>query len=75
MTCPMCRAGTLQSGLADKVLVRNEMTLVVKQTPAMICDICGERFFDAQITQQLLDLAREAENAGVVVDVRRYVAA
>lgn len=75
MTCPMCRAGTLQDGLADKVLVRNEMTLVVKQAPAKICDICGERFFDAQITQQLLDLAREAEDAGVVVDVRRYVAA
>jgi hypothetical protein len=51
------------------------MTLVVTGVPASICDTCGERYFDADVTQRLLDLAREAVRAGVVVDVRRYVAA
>lgn len=73
--CPICRNGELQHGTADKVLVRDQMTLVVKDVPARICDVCGERFFDANITQQLLMLAREAERDGVLVDVRRYLAA
>jgi hypothetical protein len=51
------------------------MTLVVKDVPCDICDTCGELYFDEQVTQRLLDLAREAAAAGVVVDVRRYVAA
>lgn len=73
--CPICRNGELKQGIADKVLVRNQMTLVVKDVPARICDVCGERFFDADITQQLLTIAHEAERAGVMVDVRRYMAA
>lgn len=75
MSCPMCRSGALERGTAHKVLTRGDTTLVVKDVPAQICDTCGERFFDAGITQELLALAREATAAGVVVDVRHYTAA
>lgn len=75
MTCPICRTGILKAGTAHKVLTRDEMTLVIKDVPAQICDTCGERFFDAHITQELLKLARDARAAGVVVDVRHYLAA
>ena len=51
------------------------MTLVVKDVPAEICENCGERYFDADVTRQLLRLALTAAAEGVVVDVRRYVAA
>ncbi len=51
------------------------MTLVVTDVPAEICDVCGERYFDAEVTTRLLTLARESAAAGVIVDVRRYVAA
>ncbi|CAN5815635.1 hypothetical protein BH24ACT15_BH24ACT15_07610 [soil metagenome] len=70
MKCPLCRSGDLERGTAHKVLTRGDTTLVVKDVPAQICDTCGERFFDAQITQELLDLTRAAVAAGVVVDVR-----
>ncbi len=75
MTCPLCRNGQLWPGTADKALSLEGMTLVVKDVPASICDNCGERYFTADVTQRLLDLAREAARAGVLVDVRRYVAA
>lgn len=52
-----------------------DVTLVVRGVPADICNNCGERYFDAEVTQRLLDIAREAAAAGVVVDVRDYVAA
>ncbi|MCA1845126.1 MAG: type II toxin-antitoxin system MqsA family antitoxin [Actinobacteria bacterium] len=75
MTCPICRSGRLQAGVADSPMTIDGMTLVVQEVPASICDTCGEHFFDADVTQRLLDLAREAAKDGVVVDVRRYVAA
>lgn len=75
MTCPLCRHGRLARGTADEVLTVQGTTLVVKDVPADICDTCGEPYFDAAVTQRLLDLARAAAAAGVVVDVRRYVAA
>ncbi len=75
MSCPLCRSGELQVGVADNVLTLAETTLVVRGVPALVCDVCGERYFAAEITQQLLDLARSVQQAGVLVDVRRYVAA
>ena len=75
MTCVLCRNGRLVPGTADKVLSQNGVTLVIQGVPAEVCDNCGERYFDEDVTRRLLQLAREAAAAGVVVDVRRYVAA
>jgi YgiT-type zinc finger domain-containing protein len=75
MTCPVCRQGELRLGTSDETVAYEGMTLVVKDVPADIFDTCGEPYFDEQVTQRLLDLAREAAAAGVVVDVRHYVAA
>lgn len=75
MTCALCRHGELHPGIANQTLSYEGATLVVQEVPALICDSCGESYFDEDITQRLLDLAREAAAAGVVVDVRRYVAA
>jgi YgiT-type zinc finger domain-containing protein len=75
MSCPLCRHGSLLPGTADEAITLDGMTLVVNDVPATVCDTCGEAYFDEAVTQRLLDLAREAASAGVVVDVRRYVAA
>lgn len=75
MDCPLCHQGVLSPGAADHVLSLDGTTLVVKDVPANICDTCGEPYFDAAVTQRLLDLARSAADEGVVVDVRRFMAA
>jgi YgiT-type zinc finger domain-containing protein len=75
MRCPICHQGDLRPGTSDETVSHSGMTLVVKDVPAQICDVCREPYFDEQVTQRLLDIAREAAAAGVVVDVRRYVAA
>ena len=74
-SCPLCRHGVLAPGTADETVTLDGTTLVVRDVPAQVCDTCGEAYFDEHVTQRLLDLAREAALAGVVVDVRRYVAA
>ena len=73
MKCPLCRQGDLRPEVSDETVSYQGTVLVVKDVPADICDICGAPYTDEQVTQRLLDLAREAAAAGVVVDVRRYV--
>lgn len=75
MKCPLCRNGEFASGTADATMSHQGVTVVVRGVPADVCDNCGEEYFDADVTQRLLDIAREAAAAGVVVDVRNYVAA
>ncbi|MGI8795441.1 MAG: type II toxin-antitoxin system MqsA family antitoxin [Acidimicrobiia bacterium] len=75
MKCVLCRNGETRPGLADKAFSHDGMTLVIKDVPAEICENCGERYFDAEVTRELLRIARAAASEGVVVDVRRYVAA
>lgn len=75
VNCPLCRNGRLQTGCADTSILREGLALVIRDVPADICDNCGEQFFDADVTDRLLDIADEAVEAGVSVDVRRYVAA
>ena len=75
MNCPLCHHGNLIPGTSDEAMSYDGMTLVVKDVPANICDTCGEPYFDEQVTQRLLDLARDAAAAGGVVYVQRYVAA
>lgn len=75
MKCPLCRNGELGSGTADATMSHQGVTVVVRGVPADVCDNCGEEYFDADVTQRLLDIVREAAAAGVVVDVRNYVAA
>lgn len=74
MKCVICHNGETRPGTADKAMSHEGMTLVVKNVPAEICENCGERYFDAEVTRELLRLAREAAAAGVVVDVRYYAA-
>ena len=74
MRCPLCRQGELLRGTSDETVSFEGTTLVVKDVPADICDTCKEPYFDQHVTQRLLDLAHEAAAAGVIVDVRLYVA-
>jgi YgiT-type zinc finger domain-containing protein len=73
MRCPLCRQGELQPGSSDEPMSYQGTTLIVKDVPAAVCITCREPYLDEQVTQRLLDFAREASAAGVIVGVRRYV--
>jgi YgiT-type zinc finger domain-containing protein len=75
MKCPICKYGETRSGFATVTLERGSATLVFKRVPAEICDNCGEEFVGEATSTRLFDLATEALEAGVQVDVREYLAA
>ena len=75
MMCTICKIGETRPGKATVTLTRDQMTLVVKGVPALICANCGEEYVAEATSAKLLTLAEDAAKAGVEVDVREYVAA
>ena len=75
MKCTICRHGETRLGKTDVLLTRDNMTLVVKGVPALICGNCGEEYVDEDSTRVLRELADDAEQAGVQVDVRQFATA
>ena len=75
MKCVICKHGDIVAETVTVTLNRGESTIVFKRVPARVCDNCGEEYLDDEITSSLLEIAEEAVNAGVEVEVREYVAA
>jgi YgiT-type zinc finger domain-containing protein len=75
MKCPICKHGETENGFASVALERNKTTLVFKHVPADICNHCGEKSINQSVSVELFSKAKQAEDAGVQVDVREYLAA
>ena len=74
MQCVMCTQGETEPGTTTMTLERDTTTVVFKNVPAEVCQICGEAYLDADITRHLLHIVEEAARVGVQVDVRSYAA-
>ncbi len=75
MRCVICKYGDTEPGTTTMTLERDETTVVFKNVPAEVCQICGEAYLDAATTRHLVHIVEEAARVGVQVDVRLYVAA
>ena len=47
MNCVICKTGTVKFGTATYPVVRDGHTYVLRDVPAMVCQQCGEPYFDA----------------------------
>ena len=75
MHCVICGHGETSPGTTTVTLERDDMTLVIKNVPAQVCENCGEAYVDEGITSQLLQVVEDSAKAGVSVDIREYIAA
>ncbi|MBC7815055.1 MAG: type II toxin-antitoxin system MqsA family antitoxin [Burkholderiales bacterium] len=73
MKCVVCKQGETLSGTTTLTFERDNMTLVVKGVPAQVCENCGEAYIDDAIAVELLQMATDALENGVQVDVREYM--
>jgi YgiT-type zinc finger domain-containing protein len=74
MKCFVCKHGETEDGQTTVTLERGTLTLVIKRVPARVCANCGETYLNAETTERVLAALDAAEQAGVQVDVREYVA-
>jgi len=75
MKCVICKYGETAPGKVTVTFERDGATIVIKEVPARVCQTCGEEYVDEAIAARLLKIAEEATQAGVQVDIRRYMAA
>ncbi len=75
MICTVCRQAHLHSGTATVTLERSGMTFIMKDVPALVCPNCGEEYVSDNISARVLELAEEAFQAGVTLDIRHFAGA
>lgn len=74
MKCVICKTGMLHPGYATVTLHRDNSVVVIKQTPADICDNCGEYYLSDAVTETVLQLAEDALRKGTEIEVLRWAA-
>ena len=74
MKCVICKQGETRPQRTTVTLQRDGMTLVIRNVPAEVCENCGEAYVDEITSREILHRAEETASAGVMVDVREYVA-
>ena len=68
----MCKRGETKLGLTSVLLTRGDFTLVIRDVPAEICEICGEDYIEGEIAKNLYHLAEKMQDQGTLLDVRKY---
>ena len=66
MICLICRKAETVDGLTNIEFARGEFRLMVKHVPARICPGCGEAYAAEAVAQQLLKLASQHSDEGLL---------
>ena len=75
MKCAICKHGMCVPGKITVTLERGTTTVVIRQVPAQVCEVCGEEYLSEEITDAVLKIAEQDARTGVQVDIREYQAA
>ena len=60
MKCVICKTGETKPGEATVTLQRGETTVLMKGTPADVCEDCGEYYLDEAVAREVYDQAELA---------------
>jgi YgiT-type zinc finger domain-containing protein len=66
MICLICRRAEIVGGLTSVIFKRGEMHLVINDVPARVCPSCTEAYVGEDIASQLLRIAKEMFEAGIL---------
>jgi YgiT-type zinc finger domain-containing protein len=75
MKCLSCKHGIPEPGITTFTAERDGVIVLVKNVPARICNVCGEEYFDAEVTKKILDQVEDAAKAGGQLNLREFAAA
>jgi YgiT-type zinc finger domain-containing protein len=74
MKCAICKNGFTSEGLITVAYDKGQTTLVFKEVPAQVCENCGEEYLSSETNKKLLDLAKDAYQRGVALELLKYAA-
>ena len=73
MICLICRQSSTESGLISVELARGECRLLITEVPARVCPGCGEAYVEESVATQLLSIATQRCEAGILEDRCKYL--
>lgn len=74
MICIICREAEIFDGVMTVKFEHGDFRLELSDVPARICPSCGEGYVDEVIAAQLLMLARQSTEAGILDAQCKYSA-
>jgi YgiT-type zinc finger domain-containing protein len=74
MKCAICKTGEPKLGTVTVTLLRGETTVLIKGTPAEVCEDCGEYYLDEVVGRKAYKPADEAVQRRAEVEILRYAA-
>lgn len=74
MNCVICKLGETVEGRVTVALTRDELTVVIKDVPAQVCENCGEYYLSDDITDKVLKLAELSAARNAEVEILRFAA-
>jgi YgiT-type zinc finger domain-containing protein len=74
MKCVICRLGETNTGLTTVTLERGQAAVIIRDVPADICENCGEYYLSEAVAEKVQNLAEQAFQHGVEIEVLRYAA-
>lgn len=74
MKCVICKMGETSAGKVTVTLQRGELTVLIKNVPAQICENCGEYYLSDDITDQVLKQAEASAARNAEVEILRFAA-
>lgn len=74
MRCVICKTGETNPGKTTVTVQRGETTVLIKDTPAEVCENCGEYYLDEAVARTVYTQADEAVQHHAEVAILRYAA-
>ena len=69
MNCIICKTGTMHEGNVTVTLEKNGSIILIKEVPALICDVCEHYYLDEVISREVLKRGNEALSKGTELEV------
>jgi YgiT-type zinc finger domain-containing protein len=70
----ICKTGEIKPGLVTVTLLRGDTTVLIKGTPAEVCENCGEYYLGEVVARKVYAQAEEAVQRRAEVEILRYAA-
>jgi YgiT-type zinc finger domain-containing protein len=74
MKCVICKHGHTGHGKTTVLLTKSKVSVIIREVPADICENCGEYYLDEKTTQKVLQIAQQAVERNVELEICDFAA-
>ena len=72
MECVICKHGATKQGFVTFTLERENVIIVFKNVPALVCDNCGDFYLTTDTSKMLLEKANQTMKKGVEFEIINF---